>query len=83
MWTELSAALEQVIDAVVESSFEELVVTEAEIDFPLEVVAARRRGEVVFLGSAPHSRWVSGVLPEIHMARLRVGLADVESRCGR
>jgi len=80
MWSELSTALEQVIDAVVDSSAASLLVTEAEIDFPLEVAAATRRGQIVFLGSAPHTRWVSGVLPEVHMAKLRIGS---EARCGR
>ena len=79
MWTELSHALEQVIDAIVEPSSGSIVITEAEIDVPLEVAAASRRGEVVFLGSAPHTRWVSGVLPEIHMAKLRVGVMDAEA----
>src|SRR5262245_16889927 len=72
MWSELSTALQQVIDAIVDSSVASLVVTEAEIDFPLEAAAATRRGRLVFFGSAPHTRWVSGVLPEVHMAKLRI-----------
>jgi len=87
MWTELSIALEQVIDAIVDSSLDSpvasVVVTEVEIDFPIEVAAATRRGELVFFGSAPHTRWVSGVLPEVHTAKLRVGVAGAEARCGR
>jgi hypothetical protein len=83
MWTELSAALEQVIHAIVDASSAPVVITDAEIDFPLEVAAATRHGKLVFFGSAPHTRWVSGVLPDVHMARLRVGVMDAEARCGR
>jgi hypothetical protein len=83
MRTELAAALEQVIDAILDASVGPLVVTHAEIELPLEVVAGTRRGEVVFFGSAPHTRWVSGVLPAVHVAKLCVGLATAEARCGR
>ena len=79
MWTELSAALEQAIDAIVDASVPSLVVTEAEIDLPLEVAATTRRGELVFFASAPHTRWVSGFLPDVHMAKLRVGVTDPEA----
>ena len=78
---ELAVALTQVIDALIDPAVPSLVVTEAEIDFPMEVsAAARRGGELVFFGSAPHSRWVSGFLPDVHMATLRVEL--MEARCG-
>lgn len=77
---ELSVALTQVIAALVDPAVPSLVVTEAEIDFPMEVSAATRGGELVFLGSAPHSRWVSGFLPDVHMAKLRVEL--MEAGCG-
>jgi len=83
MQTELSAALERVIGAIVDATTAAVVITEAEIDFPLEVTAATRCGELVFFGSAPHTRWVSGVLPEVHVARLRVGVTDVGTQCGR
>ena len=73
---ELAVALTQVIDALVNPDVPSIVVTEAEIDFPMEVSAAARRGELVFLGAAPHSRWVSGFLPDVHMARLRVELQE-------
>jgi hypothetical protein len=78
---ELAVALTQVIDALIDPSLPSLVVTEAEIDFPMEVSAATRQGELVFFGSAPHSRWVSGFLPDVHVAKLRVEL--MEARCGR
>jgi hypothetical protein len=78
MTRELAVALTQVIDALTEASMPSLYVTEAEIDFPLEVAAVAHRGKVVFFGSAPHSRWMSGFLPDVHLAKLRVGLLDGE-----
>jgi hypothetical protein len=77
---ELAVALTQVIDALIDPAVPSLVVTEAEIDFPMEVSAATHRGELVFFGSAPHSRWMSGFLPDVHLAKLRVELT--EARCG-
>ena len=76
MWTELSLSLERVIEAIVGASVPMVSITEAEIDFPLEVAAVARGGRLVFFGSAPHSRWVSGFLPDVHMARLRVCVTD-------
>ena len=55
-----------------------VVVTGAEIELPIEVAAATRRGELVFFGAPPHTRWVSGVLPPVHVARLSVRAADGE-----
>jgi hypothetical protein len=51
-----------------------IVVTEAQIDLPLEVSVATRRGEIVFLAAPPHSRWKSGVLPPVHLSRMRFEL---------
>jgi hypothetical protein len=53
-----------------------LVVTHVELDLPLEIVAASRDGHAVIAGSAPHSRWTAGVLPPVHLARLRIQLVD-------
>ena len=83
MRTELSAALEQVIEAIVEASTSSLVIIGAEIDLPLEVTAAMRNSQLVFFGSAPHTRWITGVLPEVHLARLLVGIVDGEAQCGQ
>jgi hypothetical protein len=83
MRTELAAALEQAIDAILDASVGSLVITHAEIELPLEVAAGSRRGKLVFFGSAPHTRWVSGVLPAVHVAKLCVGVTTAEARCGR
>jgi Rad3-related DNA helicase len=76
MRNELATTLTQVIDALVERSAPGIVVTAAEVDFPLEVTAATRGKTIVFFASAPHTRWVAGVLPDVHLARLHVELAD-------
>jgi hypothetical protein len=56
-----------------------LVVTDVELDLPLEIVAASRDGHAVIAGSAPHSRWTAGVLPPVHLAHLRIQLVDAPS----
>lgn len=53
-----------------------LVLTEAELDVPLEVASLMRDGELVFYGRVPHTRWRSGVLPPVHTSHLRVALVD-------
>jgi len=56
-----------------------LVVTDVELDLPLEIVAREHHGRPVITGSAPHSRWISGVLPAVHLAHLRVELLPSSS----
>ena len=53
-----------------------LEVTEVELTLPLEIVAASHGGRPVIAGTVPHSRWRSGVLPEVHTARLRIAVDD-------
>jgi hypothetical protein len=85
---ELGETLTQLLDVFDTPPGSGLVVTEAEVDFPLEVTAATSGGRLVFFGSAPHTRWVSGFLPDVNMARLRVALdseidIEAEAQCGR
>jgi hypothetical protein len=54
-----------------------LHVTELELELPLELsVIPDAAGRPVAVGGAPFTRWVSGVLPEVHRSRLLVGLID-------
>jgi hypothetical protein len=71
---ELSATLAAVIEGLEPPPGSGLIVTQAELDLPLEVYGARRGNELVFLGDVPHSRWKSGVLPPVHMSHLTVEL---------
>ncbi len=77
MHYELADTLTHLIESVAVTPPPGIVVTRAEIDFPLEVSAyTTQRGRLVFFGSPPHSRWKTGVLPEVHMARLRVEIEE-------
>lgn len=78
MLRELSETLAELVESVSSPPGSGLVVTEAEIDLPLEVWGAVRGGELVFYGHPPHTRWKTGVLPPVHMGRLRVELIEEE-----
>jgi hypothetical protein len=73
---ELRETLLALIDGLRAPSGSGVVITEAEIELPLEVTSAMRGGKLVFFCSAPHTRWVSGVLPPLHLGKLRVELAE-------
>lgn len=54
-----------------------LVVTELDVQMPLEVsTALRPDGELVFLAQAPHSRWQAGFLPPVQRTRMRWALEE-------
>ena len=72
MRTELAETLTALAEALIAPAADGIVVTGAEIEMPLEVIAATRGGRLVFFGSAPHTRWKTGVLPEVHVVKLRV-----------
>lgn len=58
-----------------------LTVTEIELELPLELsVISDAAGRPVAVGGAPFTRWVSGVLPEVHRSHLRVGVLDDMTR---
>jgi hypothetical protein len=73
---ELAEMLTALIESVQAPPEASLVVTEAEMDVPLEVTSGLRRGELVIFGTVPHSRWKAGVLPPVHLGRLRVELLE-------
>ncbi|MBC7901054.1 MAG: hypothetical protein H7070_13500 [Saprospiraceae bacterium] len=69
---ELSQTLIELIASVQPPPDSGLVVTEAEVDLPLETGVATRGNDLIFLGSVPHSRWQAGFLPPVTMARIHV-----------
>ena len=74
MWMPLAETLIQLVEGVMPPSGSNIIVTEADIEIPLEVQSTMRNGEITFYAMPPHSRWKSGVLPEVHMGRLRIEL---------
>lgn len=78
MQHELADTLIALIESIEAPPGSGLVVTEALLDVPLEIQGGVLNGKLVFLGSVPHTRWKSGVLPQIHMSHLRVALAAQE-----
>jgi len=71
-WNSLADTLVQLVQSIVPPEGTGLVVTEAELDVPLEVnVGAGSQGLVV-LAQPPHSRWKSGFLLPTHMSRISI-----------
>jgi hypothetical protein len=77
---ELHRTLVAAVEAVSPPAGGGLVVTEVELMLPLELVAGSRGGRPVIAGGVPHTRWRSGVLPEVHTARLQIALVDAGDR---
>jgi len=73
---ELHHTLLAAVEAVSPPAGTGLVVTEVDLDLPLELVVGERGGRPVVAGTAPHSRWEAGVLPAVQLARLRIALVD-------
>jgi hypothetical protein len=73
---ELHRTLTAAVEAIAPPAGTGLVVTEVELDLPLEIVAGERDRRVVVAGTVPHSRWEAGVLPPVHVAHLHIALAD-------
>lgn len=69
---QLHQTLTAAVEAVSPQAQPEIVVTEVELDLPVEIVAAEQGGRLLIAGSAPHSRWKSGFLPEVHVAHLHI-----------
>ncbi len=57
-----------------------VVVDSAAIEVPLEGRVVPSHGPPVFLATVPHTRWRSGFLPPVHVARLRIEEATAEER---
>jgi len=79
MWMPLADTLVQLVESIMAPRGCGITVTEACIEIPLEVESAVRNGELVFYGMPPHSRWKTGVLPEVHMGTLRIELIEEEA----
>ncbi len=74
---ELHRTLVAAVEAVSPPAGAGLTITEVDLDLPLELVAGTTRdGRLLIGGTAPHSRWTAGVLPEVHMSHLRIELAE-------
>ena len=73
---ELADTLIELIESVSPPPESGLIVTEAEIDVPLEANSAVRKDELIFLGDVPHSRWKAGFLPPVTMSHIRVVLEE-------
>lgn len=73
---ELAQTLIELIESVQPPADSGLIVTEAEIDVPLETSSAVAKGDLIFLGNVPHSRWKAGFLPPVAMSRIRVVLEE-------
>jgi hypothetical protein len=78
----LSETLLQVVNALHPPPDSGLLITEAEIELPLELWAVVQERHLVIAGSAPHTRFRSGVLPPVHLSRLRVELLDTDEMPG-
>jgi len=76
MWHELADTLIAVVESVQAPPGSGLYVKEAEVEMPLEVMGAVRKGELIVYGSPPHSRWKAGVLPPVGMGRIHVELVE-------
>ncbi len=78
---ELHRTLVAAVDAVSPQVASGLVVTEAQLDLPLEiVVVAGRDGRPVVGGSVPHSRWQAGFVTEARISRLHVEAVATDVR---
>lgn len=73
---ELHRTLVAAVEAVSPPPGSGLAITEIELDLPLELVAATRDGRPAIGGRAPHSRWIAGFLPAVHLARLQIVRID-------
>jgi hypothetical protein len=76
MLAELSDTLIALVSAIEPPDGTGLVVTEAEIELPLEVQSAVSEGRLVLLATPPHSRWRSGFLPVSQPGKLHIVLVD-------
>jgi hypothetical protein len=74
--TTLDETLLALIEAVRPPDGSGITVTEVEMDVPLEASVAVEEGKIVVYAGVPHSRWVSGFLPRVHLSHLRVELTD-------
>jgi hypothetical protein len=76
MVPQLHHTLTAAVEALAPPGASGVILTEAELDLPLEISIGGRPGHPVIGGTAPHTRWVSGFLPPVHIAHLRITLVE-------
>jgi hypothetical protein len=76
MRTELAATLLQLFEGLAAPPESGLVVTSVDVEMPLEITAAMRGDDLVFLAQAPHSRWEAGFLPPVQRLSLKLALEE-------
>ena len=76
MNTELAETLLQLFDGFAAPGQDGLVVTSVDVDMPVEITAAVRGRELVFLAQAPHSRWQAGFLPPVQRLGAKLVLEE-------
>ena len=76
MNTELAATLLQLFEGLAPPADSGLVVTSVDVDMPVEITAAMRGRELVFLAQAPHSRWQAGFLPPVQRLGAKLVLEE-------
>jgi hypothetical protein len=75
-WPELAETLVALVHGLTPPPASGLFVTDADIEVPLEVHSVTAPNGLVFYASVPHSRWIAGVLPSVHLTRLHVALQE-------
>ncbi len=76
MNTELAVTLLQLFEGLAAPAESGLVVTSLDVDMPVEITAAVRGRELVFLAQAPHSRWQAGFLPPVQRLAAKLVLEE-------
>ena len=76
MRTELADTLLQLFQGLAAPEESGLVVTSLDVEMPVEVTAAMRGRELVFLAQAPHSRWQAGFLPPVQRLGAKLVLEE-------
>lgn len=76
MRTELADTLLQLFEGLAAPADSGLVVTSLDVDMPVEITAAVRGRELVFLAQAPHSRWQAGFLPPVQRLGAKLVLEE-------
>ena len=76
MNTELADTLLQLFEGIAAPAESGLVVTSVDVEMPVEITAAVRGRELVFLAQAPHSRWQAGFLPPVQRLGAKLVLEE-------
>jgi hypothetical protein len=69
---QLADTLVALADGVAAADAPGLIVESAKFDVPLEGRVVDVRGTPTFFAQVPHTRWRSGVLPAVHVARFNL-----------